>query len=41
LISGNKSGLENFVDLAKLTSMNLKKKYGNQWISPNQELLKE
>jgi hypothetical protein len=32
---GNKGGLDSFVELAKLTSNNLKKKYGDQWINPN------
>jgi len=38
---GNKGGLDSFVELAKLTSNNLKKKYGDQWINPNQELAKD
>jgi len=32
---GNKGGLDSFVELAKLTSSNLKKKYGDQWITPS------
>jgi hypothetical protein len=38
---GNKGGLDSFVELAKLTSSNLKKRYGDQWVDPNQELVKD
>ena len=38
---GNKGGLDSFVELAKFTSSNLKKKYGDQWLNPNQELIKD
>jgi hypothetical protein len=38
---GNKGGLDSFVELAKLTSLNLKKKYGDQWVNPNQEIKEE
>jgi hypothetical protein len=37
----NKDGVENFIQLAKATSQNLKSRYGDQWINPNSELLKD